>query len=200
MRYFTSILLMMLTGGLVLAQTNNPPDQAPDYSTFAQFIAARNIFNPNRYPTHDNHRRRPAATPQGAPFIALVGTMDYQKGVFAFFNGNSTDYKKVLQANERIGDFVVKDITASGVTLTATSTNVAQTNVLYLTIGAQLRQNGTMWELASAEEAATLSTDTNSSTSSSDSTPSSSAGASDASGAPNDILKRLMQKREQEMK
>lgn len=211
MRYSISILLMLLlTAGLARSQTNTPSaDQAPDYSTYPQFIAARNIFNPNRYPTRDNHHPAAESRSKSAPYFTLVGTMDYQKGIFAFFDGNRADYRKVLQANEHIADFVVTSITPAGVTLTATSTNAAQTNLVQMAIGSQLRQNGTLWEPATAEEMATSSSDNgdssapdNSSGSASSTTDSnrSSSDRSSSGSAPNDILKRLMQKRQQEMK
>ena len=201
MRYSNIILFLWLAAGLAFAQTTNQaPDQGPDYSTFGQFIAVRNIFNPDRYPVSDTrpHASHAHVSP-GVPYIALVGTMNYQKGMFAFFDGNNSDYKKVLQANGQIAGYIVKDITRSGVVLAATGTNSTQTNVLQLAIGAQLRQNGLGWDLISAGEAATTST-ANDSTGSADSSPATTSGASDSSSAPNDILKRLMQKREQEMK
>ena len=202
MRHFTSILLLtLLTANAAPAQsTNVVADAVPDYSTYSQFIATRNIFNPDRYPIHETGKRHTHRPSVGAPFIALVGTMNYQKGMFAFFNGNPADYQKVLQSGEQIAGYAVKEITAAGVVLTS-----AGTNVVRLAIGDQLHQEGTNWELAAASDSAAPTTDTTSSTTeantgSTDDASSPAPAASDFSSAPNDVLKRLMEKRAQEMK
>jgi hypothetical protein len=195
MRHFTFILLLtLLTVSAAPAQsTNAMANGAPDYSSYSQFIATRNIFNPDRYPIHETGKRHPRHPSAGTPFIALVGTMNYQKGMFAFFNGNPSDYQKVLQSDEQIAGYTVKQITATGVELIS-----AGTNVVRLAIGDQLHQEGTNWELATASDSAVPTTDTT--TSSTDDASSPAPAASDFSSAPNDVLKRLMEKRAQEMK
>jgi hypothetical protein len=197
MRHFTSILLLMLlaVGAAPAQSTNTVADAPPDYSTFSQFIATRNIFNPDRYPIHENSgRRRRRSTPAGTPFIALVGTMNYQKGMFAFFDGNPADNRKVLQNNEQIAGYTVKEITAAGVVMTSSTSNTVR-----LSIGAQLRQDGTNWELvAAADVPAAAAADT--SPSSTDAVPDATPAAPDPNSAPNDILKRLMEKRAEETK
>src|SRR5579862_1681456 len=68
-----------------------------DYSAF-QLIAERNIFDPNRAPRSIRNTTQPKTTDS----FTLVGTMSYEKGIFAFFDGNSSDYKKVLKPDESI--------------------------------------------------------------------------------------------------
>ena len=195
MRHSTFILLLtLLAAGAAPAQsTNVVADAPPDYSTFSSFIATRNIFNPDRYPVRGNSSTHHHHTPTGAPFIALVGTMNYQKGMFAFFNGNPAENRKVLQNNEQIAGYTVKEITPGGVVMTSSASNTVR-----LSIGAQLRQDGTNWELVASSDAQAAPPDTSASPTEDTSTPAPT--APDPNSAPNDIIKRLMEKRAQEMK
>ena len=43
-------------------------------------------------------------------FFVLVGTMSYEKGFFAFFDGSHSDYKRVLKREETIAGFKVAAI------------------------------------------------------------------------------------------
>src|ERR1700677_2568628 len=91
-------LALALAGGFTAAaQSNGVPGDA-DYSRFSQFISDRNIFDPNRYPrtrTRTYEPRRPQRHIVGAPYVSLVGTMSYEKGLFAFFDSNNSDDKKI---------------------------------------------------------------------------------------------------------
>jgi hypothetical protein len=198
MRNLTPIFLLLLVAiSSGPAQTNNQEtNHAPDFSSYSQFITSRNIFNPDRYPVRESSgRRRPSRSARaGTPYISLVGTMNYQKGMFAFFDGNTSDYRKVLQDNGQIAGYTVKEINLTGANLVFNTTNV-----LHLSIGSQLRQNGTNWELVGTSEAITSPADTTTEVPA-DTSSAPTAVPADSSSAPNDILKRLMQKREQEMK
>ena len=121
----TKIILLTaitLAGNFSAAAQSNAPGDT-DYAKFSSFITDRNIFDPNRYP--HNSRSTPTRTKTrtrtrapGTQFIALVGTMSYEKGLFAFFNANDSDLKKILTAGDEIAGYTVKEITASAVTLT----------------------------------------------------------------------------------
>jgi hypothetical protein len=113
--------------------------------------------------------------------------------MFAFFNGNPAENRKVLQNNEQIAGYTVKEITPGGVVMTSSSSNTVR-----LSIGAQLRQDGTNWELVASSDAQAAPTDTSASPTDDTSTPAPT--APDPNSAPNDIIKRLMEKRAQEMK
>src|SRR5579864_933699 len=81
--------------GLRAQPTNN--DAATSYDSF-NLIWRRNIFDPNR-------RGIKPWQPQPHSKVdafALVGTMSYSKGKFAFFDGTSPDYKKVLEPGATI--------------------------------------------------------------------------------------------------
>ena len=159
-----------------------------DYSAF-KMIVDRNIFDPNRFP-HAPGQVRPTSKPRSADYVTLVGTMSYEKGTFAFFDGTSSDYKKALKLTDSIAGYKVTNITPNSVKL------AAGTNELNLNVGAQLRreENGP-WLLASqftsyaATPASTSTNGTAATTTGSDTT---------SGGTESDILKRLMQKREKE--
>jgi hypothetical protein len=160
-----------------------------DYSAF-RLIADRNIFNPDRYAHSTRGSRQTKAHAPALPAFYLVGTMDYRKGIFAFFDGNNSEYRKVAGKGGTVAGYAVTEITHAGVKLEAGG------KTLELKVGARMQQDGEgKWELSetgSSAEAATVAP---------------APAASDASAAPasdssatSDILKRLMQKREQETK
>lgn len=108
------------------AQTTN----GTDFASF-EIISQRNIFNQNRMP----HTRSVQAPPPVVDSFALVGTMSYSKGEFAFFNGSGSEFRKVLQVNGEIANFKVADITPNSVTLTN------GTNRVVLNLRMQMRRD-----------------------------------------------------------
>ena len=66
--------------------------------------------------------------------MTLVGTMTYEKGTFAFFDGTSSDYKKALKLTDTIAGYKVTTIAPNGVKL------ASGTNEVELSVGAQLRR------------------------------------------------------------
>ena len=203
-------------GNFGSAQSSILPPGVTNYDRFPAFISLRNIFNPNRFavtaPTsviRDPGPRRQPSTPT----FGLVGTMAYEKGMFAFFDGNNSQYQKVLYASDSnyIAGFIVADITTSGVKLQTPD----KTQSLTMKIGDSLRQQtdgswdfgGTSGSFSSpgaagfgaassaAGSTASLSTDTGAEP-----------GAAAPSAAPsasvqgNDILKKLMEARQQQLK
>ncbi len=172
------------------------PDQTPppaasagrnfDESAF-RIVAERNIFDANRSggQVRVSSSRRPARVES----FTLVGTMAYEKGAFAFFDGSSSEYTKVLQANGVIASHKLVDVLAHAVKLEADG------KVLELPVGSSMRREdeGT-WHLgdgvAGHAESSYASTRT--------SAPESSAGNSNSSADQSEILKRLMERRERE--
>jgi len=187
------LALALANGCFAAAQTNGVPGPTA-YPAFSGFIAGRNIFDPNRLPRNSRNTRtniRQTRTQRSAPTFTLVGTMSYEKGMFAFFDGNNSDLRKVLYQSDSnsIAGYTVTEITLTGVQLqTADKKETVQ-----MKIGELMRQEGNHWlpagkgELsAGASVAENSSPDTNS--------------APSSAGEPNDILKKLMQQREQELK
>jgi len=199
MRYkkWTVLVLALANGFWAAAQSNGVPGPTA-YSGFSTFITERNIFDPGRQPRNSSTPRRTfTRTQRSAPTFTLVGTMSYEKGMFAFFDGNNPDLRRVLYQSDSnsIAGYTVAEITLAGVKLqTADKKETVQ-----MKIGDLMRQEGSRWQLAGQGE---LSADTStgqSATPAENSSPATSATPSPAI-EENDILKKLKQQREQELK
>jgi hypothetical protein len=182
------VLALALVNGLFAgAQSNNVPGPAA-YPAFSRFITERNIFDPSRYSHNDAQPYRPKVL-RSAPAFTLVGTMSYEKGMFAFFDGNNSDLRKVLYPSDTngIAGYTVAEITPTGVKLqTADKKQTVQ-----MKIGEMMRQEGSVWQVAGLGELPASTAEGSISN----------AGSAPASAsAPNDVLKKLMQQREQELK
>jgi len=176
------VALVLLHSWNAAAQATNSPAIA-DYSAF-RIVADRNIFNPNRY-AHTNGRRSTAS--RSAPAFSLVGTMTGRNGMLAFFDGTDSDYRKVLAVNGTIAGYQVTAITLNGVRLTSTNKPVE------LAVGDRMRREGNAWQPADQGDLPASATE-------SETPPSDQAPAPSDGGEANDVLKKLMQQREQEMK
>jgi hypothetical protein len=199
------------------------PTNGTDFASF-QVISQRNIFDPNRVPhTHYNATH----TARVADSFSFLGTMSYEKGNFAFFDGTSPDFRKVLELNGDIAGFKVTALASKSVTL------VSGTNEMILPVGTQVRRDDDGHWAVSTEPASfsgagnshaagsgrhrrgqdgsarnnlsTISTTTADNSQPDDSTTTDSGtdtNAPDAStlssGGANDALTRLMQQRAQE--
>ncbi len=155
-----------------------------DYSAF-RIIVDRNIFDPNRFPHDGSNGPRPR--PKIVDSLTLRGTITYERGTFAVFEGSSADYTKNLKLNDRIAGYKVTNIGFNGVKL------VAGTNTVDLGVGMQLRreENGP-WMLSSAPgsyTALSASTSTNVAAATG-------VGAA-SSDADSETIRRLKQRREE---
>lgn len=192
----SSLILRTLLAALALATgvaagQSTTDSTTMDYSSF-QIIPQRNIFDPNRYPRGNEtyHRQRP----QGVPTFSLAGTMSYRRGMLAFFNGTDPDYQKVVEAGGTIAGYTVTNITMSGAQL------LLNGKAVDLKVGAAMQQDGDSWVLDNSD-VFTMPSMTGSGDSSTQSPASGAAppAGADSSGG-NDVLKRLMQQRQQELK
>ena len=169
----------------VTAQTNDN-NSAPTYDSFS-IIPRRNIFDPNR---RGIKPWTPPAANRTPDIFSLVGTMSYAKGKFAFFDGSKTDYKKVLEPGANIAGYTIKDITPKEVTLAANGKD------LTLRVGSQMRKEGNDWK-PSTQTDFSSSSDTNTGSSGSSSDQSMPSGVNPAQS---DVIKRLMEQRQQLLK
>ena len=107
----------------------------------------RNIFDPQRYAIMSGSRL-PARqrTPRYAPTFTLVGTMSYEKGMFAFFDGNQSDLRKVLYQSDSngIAGYHLAEITLASVNLQAAD----KKQTVQMKIGDAMQQEGSIWQLA----------------------------------------------------
>jgi hypothetical protein len=193
------IALMLASAWRAEAQSNSAPT---DYTSFSQVITDRNIFDPNRV-SHTRtagrtYRPRTRTKVNSAPQFSLVGTMSYEKGQFAFFSGNDADLKKILVRDGNIAGYTVTEIMPTQVTL-QTADKKNQT----LKIGDAMQQESGTWQLVAAGPAPADNTSV------SPAAPAADEGADPAAAeapinpaagnsAASEILKRLMQKRQQE--
>lgn len=149
-----------------------------------QLVVERNIFNPNRT---GRTRATTEEKPPRVDEISLVGTMNYEKGLVAFFDSPDSAFRKTVREGESIGDFKVQRITAEGVEL------VRDEKPVPLKVAQQLRRpEGGDWSVtdtpARAESGA------------------SAAGSTRYNPAPveipadaSEVLKRLMKKRDKQL-
>ena len=122
--------------------------------------------------------------------------MSYEKGMFAFFDGNSSDLRKVLYQPDTngIAGYTVAEITLTGVKLQSADKKQS----VRMKIGEMMRQEGNEWQPAGRGEPAAI-TEEGATTAAEG--PSTDAGSAPGSASePNDVLKKLMQLREQELK
>ena len=183
----TIIGLVLVTGMTAMAQETNPLRQT-DYTAF-QIISQQNIFNQNRVARRRELRGVKTTTPArlGDAF-SLVGTMNYEKGDFAFFDGTNAEYRRIVQPAGTIAGYAVTEITPASVTLESNGQKFE------MPVGTQMRRDDAgMWQLAAARELPATPTD---SLVTNPAEPARSSSSEDV----NDVLKKLMQKREQELK
>ena len=114
----------------LVAQETNRVD--PKSFDAFKIITDRNIF--------DAARRVyvPGAASKPRPVVdafALAGTMSYENGSFAVFDGNNADYHKVIGAGGKIAGYSVVEISHDSVKL------LSDTNVMELKVGMQMRRS-----------------------------------------------------------
>ena len=131
---FAILVLMVLSVVGAFAEPTNAPARL-NYDSF-RMISDRNIFNPNRVARGAPRTTRTASTAPAAHVesFSLVGIMSYEKGWFAFFEGTSADFKKVLQTDATIGHYKIASVTANVVKLTS------GTNEFAMKVGTQMRR------------------------------------------------------------
>jgi hypothetical protein len=132
------------------AGTNTPATAAAarpapgklDESSF-RIVSERNIFNANR--SGGSVRIASTRRPPRVESFKLVGTMAYEKGTFAFFEGSNSELTKVLKAEGVIASHKVVAIQTDSVKLEAGG------KIVDLPIGAAMRREDEgAWQLGEA--------------------------------------------------
>jgi hypothetical protein len=167
-------------------------EKAPGYDAFA-LVKTRHIFDPNRRaPVKQTEQRPTAPSRPRSVHLALTGTMVTEARALAFFSGSRTEFNKIVGVGERIGDFTVASITGSQVELKQGDTPST------LIVGKRLQLEGTEADTAEPEPAsATGDAPATSPNPTNSATPASPA---PSGGSPSEIMKRMMERRAQEMK
>lgn len=204
----------------------SPTPASSDKSGFRPFqiIAERNIFNGNRSGQRISSTRSSSQQRYvRVDAFSLVGTMVSEKGPVAFFDGTESDFRKAFKAGGRIGGFEIRDVRFAGVRL-AQGTNTVD---LAVGTGMRREDRG-LWKptsggasFSSGNSGGTGYSSNSASHSSSSrydsssrysggssrdrsadettaSTPSSTGGSGASTADMDEILKRLMEKREKE--
>src|SRR5260221_10969417 len=105
----------------VVALREVRPVSTLDLRSF-RLVWERNIFDPNRSPgSFTEGPRRDSGSPARTESFALVGTMSYEKGCFAFFESASSQYQKVLETSNRIAGYTIAESTPTHVKLESTN-------------------------------------------------------------------------------
>ena len=178
------MMILLLTGLTATAQnTNNTPGRR-DFPAF-KIITERNIFDPTRSP--GSARRPDAPKLSRVESFALVGTLSYEKGTFAFFDGSASEFRRALKLSDTIAGYKVTGISSHGVELEAEGKRIE------LAVGMQMkRQDEGEWQAAGLAESVVAPAPA---------TVASGEKTEDTSGGEeSDVVKKLMQKREQENK
>ncbi len=194
-----SLTAGVLLGALLGFAAETHPAPVIDSKEVARRVADRNIFDPERQP-RIRGESRPTPKPKvvvaaDSPEFGLVGIISYPRGTFAFFDGNASEFQKTLQLNAVIAGQTLSTITSQSITLMATN---RPPNLLK--VGQRLRQDSEgVWQLViglGGEGFKRLGSagGATGTSSASSTTPSEDPPGSD------EILKRLLKKREQEMK
>jgi hypothetical protein len=189
-------LLGALAVGLVLSSVAQQPNtnsaapaasvsSVPSFDLF-NVIQRKNIFDPNRrgwFPNQTNIQR-----PRIDAF-ALKGTMSYAKGRFAFFDGTSSDYNKVVEVGGNIAGYTVAEITQDSVMLSASGKEFR------MPVGRQVRKQNGSWQMGQPIE-------TNDETNGDETAASTDSAAppAAANAQMSEVLQRLMKAKEQELK
>jgi len=160
----------------------------PKFDTF-RVVLERNIFNPNRAP---RSRAAPEEKPPRVDEIFLVGTMQSDKGLLAFFDSADSEFRKNLREGDSIAGFKLRRIAADGVELLRDEQPIA------LKVAQQLRRpEGGDWTVntGSVERA-----DTRAASSPDGVRSAAAAAATQIPADASEALKRLMQQRQKQSK
>ena len=194
-----SLTAGVLLGALLVfaAETHQTP--VMDSKEVARRVADRNIFDPERQP-RIRGESRPTPKPKvvasaDAPEFGLVGVITYPRGTFAFFDGNASEFHKTLQLNAVIAGQTLSTITPQSITLIASN---RPPNLLR--VGQRLRQDSEgVWQLVTGLGGEGFKRLGSAGGATGTSSASSTTPSEDPPGS-DEILKRLLKKREQEMK
>ena len=178
-------LLLGLAATMSAAETTNVVVVSRGDFVAFKVVAERNIFNPHRS-KRSGDRPPPRTEPEKRVKMdrfALLGTMSYEKGRYAFFDGSSSDFRKVARPEDSIAGFKITEVAPTCVKLMLTNGTLIE-----LCVGMQMkRSEDADWQLAGRADGSNGSSSSGSSSSSGTSTKES-----------DDVLKRLLQRREQD--
>ncbi|MGC9326472.1 MAG: hypothetical protein ACP5I1_02450 [Candidatus Hinthialibacter sp.] len=179
----------------IIASGEDQPSEDPPASEFEKYsiLMERNIFNPNR-----QGPSAPKIVQVVAPKIDqffLVGTMIDETNAYAFFEGAESAFNSVCQIGSVIAGHKIEEIRSDGVTL------IANEQPIQIAVGkGMMRKDQGAWEIISETPRARQRAPSSSSDQEAQIVSSDKASPPETqSNTTNDILKKLMEKRRQEL-
>jgi hypothetical protein len=173
-----------------------PTRQGIDFDSYS-FILDNNIFDSNRQDRArlEAERRKNQQSSIPVNRFALVGTMHNEGEAFAFFTGTDRDFRSVLKVDQEIAGYTVQEINKKVVKLAKDG------ETFEFGIGMEMTRTGDdPWELIensrsdwSASVGGDRSRRDSTSTSTTQEAP------APLSGAKSDILKKMMERRRQQL-
>jgi len=82
-----------------------------------RLVQTRNVFDPNRRAPRGEEQRRSGPPRSRNDSFTLTGTMVTEGKTLAFFSGSRSEFSRVIPVGESVGDFKVKAIEAAQVEL-----------------------------------------------------------------------------------
>jgi hypothetical protein len=120
------------------ARTDSSVAPTAPFDTF-RVVSERNIFNPNRTGRRERTTEEP---PPRVDTISVVGTMESDRGLRAFFDGSDSSYRRAVRVGESVDKFKVTQISPNIVELERDGKNLS------VRVGQQLRRTeGAEWDL-----------------------------------------------------
>lgn len=187
------ILVRLIAAAVGLAPSMASAAEKPTGYDAFELIRTRSIFDPNRRAVKKESEQTRAITPSRprSVHLSLTGTMVTDGRALAFFSGSRSEFNKIVKVGEKIGDFTVAKITSAQVDLHHAEKPTT------LAVGKRLQLEGT--EADASEPEPSTPTDGAPANLPDPSKPTPPAGSAPSGGSPSDILKRMMERRAQEM-
>jgi hypothetical protein len=169
-------------------------ERKPSYDSF-KLVRTRNIFDPNRRAMR-TESREPRSEGRSRPnWISLTGVMVSNEKSLAFFNSSRSDGRKVAGIGETVADFKIVAITP----LQVEWEHAGKRSVL--AVGRQIELSGTTVEPVDTAPALPGEDSNASHPADGSATPPASSTAPPAGvpGDKNDVLRRMMERRQKEL-
>ena len=120
------------------ARSDSSVAPAASFDTF-RLVSDRNIFNPNRTGRRDRNNED---QPPRVDVISVVGTMESDRGLRAFFDGSESSFRRAVRVGESVDKFKVTKISPNVVDLERDGKSLS------VAVGQQLRRpEGADWDL-----------------------------------------------------
>jgi hypothetical protein len=174
-----------------------PPNTPPDLATF-RLISERNIFNPNRSKQSQTSGNRTDRSTRRTPrieTITLVGTLSYEKGYFAFFEGSLPGLSRAFTPGDVIAGFRIQEVLNDRILLTHNDS----TTILPLR-GQLRREDDAPWTVTDTPTPEAPSTPASATTDTPTDTTATSSTENQSERNADEVLQRLLERRQRELR